>query len=370
LIVNAVPLNNGDAALVFALYDAMKKKGLDVAIAAHCYGLIREIYPEVNIVRDVLDYPIIKKSRFFKRLLIPFFLLFLKHYREADTIVGAPGGYLNSNYGVFDKLYVFSICKILRKKTAIYSQSVGPLNNKDAIVFSFFMKYIDILYVRDQMSYDAAISYSKNDTKIRLTEDAAFLSKPVFCHFNKNKKIAVSVRDWDFDNRNRIQYYSLIAELVKNCVQMGYSVEFISTCQGIPGYVDDSLVAKKIVSEHLKGIERITIRYNSYTLGELRTILNEYDFVIGTRLHMCILSMLKGIPAFNISYEAKGKECFSYLGISLSSVDYNEQIDTALASLKQFIVNLDEHERYIKDRIAVSYSNAVRNFDEFCLEMR
>lgn len=369
LIINAVPVNNGDAALVLALYGAMKERGLEVAIATHRYELVQNYYPKVNLVKDLLDYPIIKKSRFLKYLLIPFLILFLKQYREADTIVGAPGGYVNSYYGIFDKLYVLFICKLLGKKTAIYSQSIGPLNAKDAKRFSFFTRYIDLLYVRDQISYDIATGNSVGGERIRLTEDAAFLLTPDFSGTKNGKKVAVSVRDWAFDNRDRERYYSLIAELVKICARKGYAVEFISTCQGVPGYVDDSQVADKIVRTHLDGIDDVTILHGRFTLDEFRSKLREYDFVIGTRLHMCILSMLNGIPAFNISYEIKGKECYAYLGLSEISVDYNDEQEKAVEAFEYLVSNMDMLRQYVRERIAASHSDAVTYFEQFCVEL-
>ena len=369
LIVNAVPVNNGDAALVMAIYSAFEKKGLDVAIATHNYKIVSGYYPDKEIVRDLLDYYIIKKLPIIRYILIPFFLIILKQYREADIVLGAPGGYINSYYGIFDKLYVLFMCKLLGKKTAIYSQSVGPLNARDANRFSFFLNFLDLVYVRDCLSYDTAKALSVGRNNIRLTEDAAFLLEPNLINRNKMKKVAVSVRDWAFDSRDKDKYYFLIAELVKCCVLNGYSVEFLSTCQGVPGYLDDSKVAEGIVDAHLKEVEIVTIDKERRTLSDLRTKLNEYDFVIGTRLHMCILSILNGIPAFNISYEAKGTECYAYLGMSEYSIDYNAEHVMATEQINDFINNLDKLEKHLKERIVMSHSDSVKYFEHFCAEL-
>lgn len=369
LIVNAVPVNNGDAALVFALYEAIKERGYNVTIATHRFELVRHYYPNIAFVRDLLDYSFIKKSRIFKYLLIPLSILFIRAYREADVVVGAPGGYINSYYGIFDKLYVLFACKLLGKRTAVYSQSVGPLNCSDQKLFSFFMKFLDLVLVRDLISYETATTLAGHKDRIIKTEDAAFLLRPNCLSHNKYHKVAVSVRDWKFDSRDVDKYYILVAELVKTCLRNGYFVEFLSTCQGVPAYVDDSIVAEKIITTHLSSIDGIIVKAGRYSFDEFRNVIKEYDFIIGTRLHMCILGMINGIPAYNISYEAKGKECYNYLGIPELSIDYNSECSLAVSNLERFIDRIDEHKKYIKQRMMVCHADALKYLEQFCREL-
>ena len=56
LIVNAVPLNNGDAALVLYAYHYFVDKGFEVEIATNYFKKIKQIYPEYPWVKDCLLY--------------------------------------------------------------------------------------------------------------------------------------------------------------------------------------------------------------------------------------------------------------------------------------------------------------------------
>lgn len=357
LIVSAVPINNGDAALVLGLYKALEDEGCSVKIATYGFDIVKALYPEVPFVKDVLDSNFLRRLRALKYLVIPFKVLASRQYMEADVVLGAPGGYINSYYGFSDKLFVYLVCKLLGKKTGVYSQSIGPFVGKDSDRFAFFMKYIDLLYARDRLSYDTATRCLKDPGKVVVTEDAAFLHNPDSRKGRFGKKAAVSVRDWSFDGRSREKYYGLVAELIKKTIRKGYAIEFISTCQGVPGYIDDSKTAKAI-AEMLGSDGNIKVLERAFKLQELQEKLKEYDFVIGTRLHMCILSMINGVPAFNISYESKGKECYDYLGLGSISIDYNEDTSRAFKAFDVFISGLPEIENKVKKSVVASHEKA------------
>lgn len=81
-----------------------------------------------------------------------------------------------------------------------------------------------------------------------------------------------------------------------------------------------------------------TIRKNNFKL----IMYSQSVSPLGTRLHMCILSMLSGVPAFNISYEVKGRECYKMMGLSQYSIDYNTGPEKGLIAVGQFINNIDK----------------------------
>jgi len=57
---------------------------------------------------------------------------------------------------------------------------------------------------------------------------------------------------------------------------------------------------------------------------------------------MCLLSWINQIPAFNISYEEKGRESFKYLGISQFSVDFNSH---SITKELQLFLNMTDKEK-------------------------
>lgn len=354
LIENAVPLNNGDAALIFALGESLEDRGFDVTYSTFNFQEVIEKYPDKKWVKSPLNNKFINKIPILKSY---YWKLSLKKNGYFDAVIGAPGGYINSYYGFTNKLKVMSLYEqMFNSNVFMFSQSVGPLNSKDELILNEFISKFDLFYVRDDVSFKRMIKLSTEADleNVIQTYDAAFLLSPLSNDNilnSKSKKLAVSVREWGFDSRNTEMYNHMIVNLIRLGLQKGYEITFLSTCQGNDNYVNDSNKAKEIYKlfnqeEQLK----IDIDEKDYTLNELRSRLKDFDFVIGTRLHMCILSWLSNVPAFNISYEEKGREVYKYLDLAQFTIDYNESRDYTL-DFSQFLDLNSREKALIMNRI-------------------
>ncbi|CAD5899713.1 polysaccharide pyruvyl transferase family protein [Carnobacterium maltaromaticum] len=327
MIDNAVPLNNGDAALIFSLGDELEALGHTITYSTFQLKKVRTRYPNKKWTSSFLSARLINKLPGIRFLYYCLRILCSSVLRKQDLVISAPGGYINSYYGFKTKLLVLSLYKrLLGINIVMFSQSVGPLKESDEKVLQQYLPYFSKFLVRDDISYERIYALIEKEKTIVKTFDAAFLSQPVgYSARLPNQRVAISVRSWTFDNRSQEMYHFLIQGIVEELVDKGFEVVFLSTCQGDEDYVDDSIEANRIyqnLSTELK--QSTTIDSNLYTLAELKNELNKFDYVIGTRLHMCILAWLSGVPAFNISYEEKGKECYHYLGLEKYTIDYNE----------------------------------------------
>src|SRR5699024_10241626 len=151
----------------------------------------------------------------------------------------------NSYYG-FSKIAVTLMTgKLLGKKTAIYSQSVGPLNKEDKKLVKFMYRFVDVIYARDAYSYKLLDSLLLDEKKYYEEEDADFII-PFATVDTENRKVAISVRAWKHDHRKKELFFKIIEQIVSFLVSKGYRVEFLSTCQGLDAYVDDSVIASEI----------------------------------------------------------------------------------------------------------------------------
>ena len=371
LLINAVPTNNGDAALVFSLYKSLVSNGYSPHIATFRYKTIRKIYSDVPFIRDVLDYRFIHKYKLISSISIFLLFIFNRAYREADIILGVPGGYLNSYYNLYNKLNVYRISKIFRKKTIIYAQSVGPFNEKDEKWIKRYINNIDIIFVRDKLSYKNTLNINFSG-KIYETVDAAFLLGRENKYYinNLSNNVAISEREWKHDNREIEKYIYLIQKIVLRLVDLDFNITFLSTCQGIDNYVDDSKMANKIVSGlPLNVRENVKIDSNFYTLDSFRERLNEFNFVVGTRLHMCILSMLNELPAFNIIYEFKSKELYRNFELEEISVDYNGDVKESIKSLNKMIEKIEHYKCLFRKQVDRVIEIAEKDFKQLLSEL-
>lgn len=373
LITNAYAVNNGDMALAIALYQSLKHRGFDVSIATFYYKFLKEQYPNVSFVRELLDYKFPIGATFLKKAYLKLNYVFNTAYRSYDVYIGSPGGYMNSYYGLKKCLLPKVEAKKNGEKTAVYAQSVGPLNEKDVKLLNTYSKSIDVLVVRDDYSRKTVEATNCQSTVMQ-TKDAAFLLEPRTSKGKNSNVVGVSVRSWKHDNRSNRHFYDLIKSFCKKIIDQGLDIEFISTCQGVAGYVDDSEVAldikNELVEENQLFEKRISVDTSYHTYFELIEILNtKYRFVIGTRLHMCILSLINGAPAFNISYEIKGKECYDYLGLSNYSVDFNAPIEQSIGRLVDFIANEAALRNDMHDKIIEAHEESHADLGRFLSEM-
>lgn len=374
LITNAYAVNNGDMALVVALLQALENKGYEVSIATFHYKFLKSKYPQLPLLRELLDYKLPVNATFFKRFFLKLNYFVNNNYKNFDVYIGSPGGYMNSYYGLKKCLLPLVAAKNSNKKTAVYSQSIGPLNQRDTNLLSEYGKYIDMLLVRDNYSRICAET-ALPSSKILQTKDAAFLLKPRKSTAKNSKLVAISVRSWKHDNRNMNLYYEMMQAIAEKVLEKGFDVEFISTCQGVENYVDDSktasIIKELIIKKNDSYQNRVNVDSQFYTFFVLMDLLNSrYTFVVGTRLHMCILSLINGTPAFNISYEIKGKYCYEYLGYQDYTVDFNETTKEVATKFDTFLNNVSDLSNSVYDTILPLHGESIDSLNVFLDKMR
>ena len=249
LIYNAVPTNNGDVALVFAIRNKLIEAGYDVIISTLKYDTVIKLYPDIKWIRAEYEFSKIQNKIFrivpeLAKKIMKSRIKNNKLLKDIDIVISAPGGYINSYYGIENRLYCLKEIKNqFNTKLVMYSQSVGPLNDRDKDILDRYIGIFDLFMARDEISYNNVSQY-KNTIK---TNDAAFLLNTNISYKDKENIVAISVREWKFDGRKKERYINLIKEITMKCIDNGNRVEFISTCQGLKNYVDDSKIAKEIV---------------------------------------------------------------------------------------------------------------------------
>ena len=113
-----------------------------------------------------------------------------------------------------------------------------------------------------------------------------------------------------------IRYCGAVVSLTMHLVKhYNADVTFLSTCQGITGYHDDSRTATAIKESLPADISaRVTVDCDFHTPDELMERLRTFDWVVATRMHFAILAFGVGTPVLPIAYEFKTEELFKSLG--------------------------------------------------------
>lgn len=364
LISHAVLTNGGDAAMNLALYDEMKSE-CDIKIACLRANQTTLLYPDYDITQDTEFYFPWNKARILRGLKL-YAQAFEKSYASSDVIIAAPGGYLNNYYGCYSHLKRLQTLSSRKKKTGIYSHSIGPLSRKEMAAMRALSDRLEFLFVRDKQSYALLTRRLGIDQKkVSLTNDCAFLisRKPVRSSSTYGL-VGISVRDWSFDGNHIIKFRESIVEICQHLNSLGLKIEFLSTCQGVPGYIDDSAAALQIQKTLNSLGVPVIVDTHHHSPNDLMEKMSSYDFFIGTRMHSCILSMISGTPALNISYEFKSKELYNYLNLGDYIFEYGADKEVAIKRLKLFISRLDKIRTFLLDRIPVEREIALQHKQE------
>jgi colanic acid/amylovoran biosynthesis protein len=196
------------------------------------------------------------------------------------------------------------------------------------------------ILLRDERSRQNLLDIGVENASVHLSADAAFaLADPQVLEQAKRRtlpsdrplRIAISVRHWPHftsvstaDGMDHyIQTIAGITDWLVNA--LGAEVTFLSTCQGIPEYQDDSEIACRVVERLPKEIAaRVRVVREFVRFDELLKRLPEFDLVLATRMHMAILSLLAGTPAIPLVLEFKTKELFAKLGLAEWVIDVEQ----------------------------------------------
>ncbi|MGD1913665.1 MAG: polysaccharide pyruvyl transferase family protein [Rivularia sp. (in: cyanobacteria)] len=293
----------------------------------------------------------------------------IENYSSADLIVSTGGTYLVENYPLKSRIFDYRISLLMQKPLVFYTQSLGPFLNKNyqSNFREIFNRSLLIL-LRDEASFKHLQDIQVDIKKAHVSSDVVFAFTEKLeqeNHFNTNSignsplKIAVSVRNWQYFKTTDAQtgmniFRESLSAVTKYLVEK-YNAEitYISTCQGIPDYWnDDSKVAVEIIESLPIEIQKqVNVDRNFHAPQELIKILNSYDLVIATRMHMAILSLVARTPVFPIAYEFKTKELFQRLEMGEWVQDIeNVQQESIIASIQLFIEKLPE----IKQKLAIN----------------
>ncbi|MEO5582010.1 MAG: polysaccharide pyruvyl transferase family protein, partial [Saprospiraceae bacterium] len=272
-------------------------------------------------------------------------------YQEADIVISAPGGFIHDFYEIEDRLRGFEVALDLGKPIMIFGQSMGPFWKPASLKrVSHVMNRITSICVRDTISIKYLLDCGVAQSRISQTADAAFLWRhlaPAEFHLKAGpvKTIGLCFRVWPLgDTTGVIETVRKAKQLcIKLLIEEDRQLVFISTCQGVNGYIDDSLLALQVV-EQLPFSLRSRCKIDRERRNP-RSLMNAFgmcDAFIGMRLHGCIMAMLGGTPAMGLGYEHKTEEIFNQLGFGQYQVGFEKELDQWMECSNRFLNQITE----------------------------
>ena len=407
-IENTVCLNAGDAAILYALMQEMRRVfGEDTEfivfdsdpVVASRYLPDVDLRPQISSLLTVPRLPsrvfgrswAVRLRRNAERLLRAEFYRTLRAaarggevqslllgaalkqnvelYRKADLVISTGGTYLVEHYNLDGRLLEFEKDMRLGKPLFLYTQSLGPFEDLRNIArLRSVFDYAELTVVREEKSRrHAAATGTTGNLAIAADSVFVFADPDRMARAARPKgrvvptRVAVSVREWaHFPGRSTEEgmtlYETAVSAAVRELIERyDTDITFISTCQGVADYrYDDSKVAKRIAArlpEELRA--KVTVDGAFHAPLDLLRRLASFDFVISTRMHMAILSLCAGVPVLPIAYEFKTTELFGSMGQERWVTDIGA-IDPAAfsASADAFARDLDAFRAAVFPKVA------------------
>jgi colanic acid/amylovoran biosynthesis protein len=240
LITNSVPLNGGDEALLRATIEALTARYPNSKVTVLCsqLELCRKYLPDIHFASD-LEFGQAKQSG----------RNVLELYQASDIVISAPGGFIHDFYEIEDRLRGFEVALDFGKPVMIFGQSMGPFWKPASLKrIPFVLNRMTRICVRDAISVQNLINCGVEKSRISQTADAAFIWRRLALdEFHPKsgpvKTIGLCFRIWPLGDTTAV--IETIRKATQLCIHLlmeeDRQLVFISTCQGVKGYVDDSL---------------------------------------------------------------------------------------------------------------------------------
>lgn len=295
-------------------------------------------------------------------------------YANAKFIVNAGGNYLfSSNSSFFSRTMLVHLLNIylpilINKKVVSFPQSIGPFYRKyEYNLVACLLSKIDFFMTRDLASFK--LLQEKKLSNIILLPDIAFFLSPMgFKRERKKqiKRILITALDWSWGvtNKNKYRYEEIINNYkfsLVSCIDyLKFNFNFdISILAHVTVATSNDLIISNEISKESK-YEVPVVDFSRTSLENILSYYSQFDLVIGSRMHSCILALSLGIPTVCLSYQPKGLDLFKLLNLNEYALDANEfGFNDLQLIIKNVIDNYDVVTRIFQE----SVYNLVRNME-------
>ena len=264
------------------------------------------------------------------KILIPFtpFGKIIKKIRFVAAINGGDG--FADIYGekrFYSRLHDIVIARNMHLPYIFLPQTIGPFS--EGVIYEYakeIMKDAETVYVRDnrfeyelkmlgvnfEIAKDLSAYMAPEPFDISIKKDSIGLNVSGLAYFNKYNELA-----------NHFNAYpKLIDAIIEFFSQKNITIYLIPHSYNYenPEANNDDMEACKIVYHNSKHKANIVFVNNNLTPPQVKYVISEMSFFIGTRMHANFAAIFTNVPLFGLSYSFKFAGAFESNGISTSNI--------------------------------------------------
>lgn len=271
----------------------------------------------------------------------------IKTVHEADLVGDIRGGDGFSDiYGlkglIRGLLSVWTVI-LIKGNIAYFPQTYGPFRSPFARWLArYFLNRSSVIFARDRQSLEVAQRMVGPAKNVLLSPDVAFSLQPVQPRSLEletprsassiDKVIGLNINglmyNSGYSRKNmfglKLDYVSFLSELIRSLlIEHTGTLWLIPHTFEPPGNIEsDNDASRKLrdsLPEEFKNRVRMITR--EYDEQEIKWIIGQCEFFIGSRMHSCIAALSQGIPCVGVAYSKKFAGVFESVGMESWVID-------------------------------------------------
>jgi colanic acid/amylovoran biosynthesis protein len=271
-------------------------------------------------------------------------------YCQADLIVPVGGGYLRSRKGLRNRfnvpllLHPLLFGYLLGKPTMLYSQSVGPFQNKlEKLLVAFVLRRMTLILLRENTSVAVLARIGVRANVVRAVDSGFLLASAQAFDLRKKYHIAsdkllvgVTVRSW-LKDKEQAAYEKAVASALDAIIETADAhVIFIPQVTASKG--DDDRIASRRVYDVMHQTASATVVENVPDHHRIKAMYDNLDILLGTRFHSVIFSLTSYVPVVAIEYEHKTSGIMRDLNLHKWTIKIEDATPKKLTEMLQNLV--------------------------------
>ncbi|NPC97275.1 polysaccharide pyruvyl transferase family protein [Nocardioides sp. zg-DK7169] len=224
----------------------------------------------------------------------------------------AGGGYMYSakrllNLSLWHSLLTIRLAQLHIGKTAMFPQSLGPVNNAfDRWVIERALSRTQVI-VRERESLERSVCPPRVSVSAVVPDVAfyPFRDGDEVAAVSSIPTVRIAVMDWRWSTSVSAEafdrYKCEISKLISLLDNAGYRV-VLGGHSRLPEHDQDDIAVARVIAE---GVSSATEVDDNCDVSHLLSMYQSAQVVIGTRLHACIMALSVGTPAIALAYQSK-----------------------------------------------------------------
>ena len=248
-------------------------------------------------------------------------------YVWADLVVPVGGGYLRSRPGLMHRMNVPLLLHplwfghVLGKPTVLYSQSVGPFQNRfEGWLVARVLQHMTLILLREDVSVALLQQLGVSHNVLRAIDSGFLLSgryseqlRQRFAIPRGKRLLGVTVRAWLPPAQQEAYERAVAHALDTLCAEQNLYVVFVPQVTAAHGD-DDRIVSQRVHARMRRGYNA-SVMEDELDHEQIKGVYEQFDALLGTRFHSVIFSLTATVPVLAIEYEHKTSGIMHDLGL-------------------------------------------------------